>query len=555
MRYAYATANWIYKLKGYSKKVSQLNDNPYQSQTINGLTITKGEDGSFTVNGTCTGSFNKTIAFIPLIQGHKYAIFRTGYRNVLQENNFNAFLQLYAPNITNITILNRESVVGAISTANGSGNCEFRFRGDNGLTYSNIKFYPMVFDLTADFGAGNEPTTVEQCEAYYGNNYISYGKQIFNCKMPIHAYKDGVEVAQIDCGRDLLFNDTLSTDGKVDIGSGKVDLGNFTYRMQSGSFLYYDTNIFDYTFTAKLICAKYEKGSISQIALGTSTDKKISIGQAGAYNGYLGIRDTSYDNATTFKTAMNGVILDYELATHTTSTFTPIQLKDNLTFVDDNGYEVEVLESKLEVKKWKAVTNYEPYGLKSYLPTTRLPAEYQEVKYLESTGTQWIDTGYAYKRSLGDKIKLVLQITSTQSDTAFFGNYTTNAFELGKISSTIRLNVSAQIPISEVEAINKIITATCINGVWSVNGITKEQGVSSDRDIPTILFGRLYNGVVDKKGECKILKFVVERNNAIIYEFIPCYRRSDHKPGMYDTVNNVFYTNQGTGEFILGEEI
>jgi len=38
----------------------------------------------------------------------------------------------------------------------------------------------------------------------------------------------------------------------------------------------------------------------------------------------------------------------------------------------------------------------------------------------------------------------------------------------------------------------------------------------------------------------------------LVRNMIPCYRRSDLKPGMYDTVNNVFYTNSGSGEFILG---
>ena len=36
----------------------------------------------------------------------------------------------------------------------------------------------------------------------------------------------------------------------------------------------------------------------------------------------------------------------------------------------------------------------------------------------------------------------------------------------------------------------------------------------------------------------------------MIREFIPSLRVSDNKPGLYDTVNNEFYVNQGTGEFL-----
>lgn len=38
-------------------------------------------------------------------------------------------------------------------------------------------------------------------------------------------------------------------------------------------------------------------------------------------------------------------------------------------------------------------------------------------------------------------------------------------------------------------------------------------------------------------------------------EYIPCYRKDDRKPGMYDLVTREFYTNVGTGEFELGPEV
>ena len=38
----------------------------------------------------------------------------------------------------------------------------------------------------------------------------------------------------------------------------------------------------------------------------------------------------------------------------------------------------------------------------------------------------------------------------------------------------------------------------------------------------------------------------------LIRDFIPCVRNSDNEIGMYDVVNDVFYTNQGTGSFTYG---
>lgn len=44
-------------------------------------------------------------------------------------------------------------------------------------------------------------------------------------------------------------------------------------------------------------------------------------------------------------------------------------------------------------------------------------------------------------------------------------------------------------------------------------------------------------------------------NGVLIREFIPCYRKSDLIPGLYDRTNNVFYTNNGTGAFVVGPDV
>ena len=38
-------------------------------------------------------------------------------------------------------------------------------------------------------------------------------------------------------------------------------------------------------------------------------------------------------------------------------------------------------------------------------------------------------------------------------------------------------------------------------------------------------------------------------------ELYPCYRIEDNKVGLYDTINKKFYTNQGTGDFIKGNNV
>ena len=49
-----------------------------------------------------------------------------------------------------------------------------------------------------------------------------------------------------------------------------------------------------------------------------------------------------------------------------------------------------------------------------------------------------------------------------------------------------------------------------------------------------------------------VYDFKIYESDVLVKHFIPCYRNSDNKVGLYDIVNNVFYTNQGTGEFLYG---
>ena len=46
---------------------------------------------------------------------------------------------------------------------------------------------------------------------------------------------------------------------------------------------------------------------------------------------------------------------------------------------------------------------------------------------------------------------------------------------------------------------------------------------------------------------CKIYN-----SDKLIRDFIPCYRKADNVSGMYDVVNKKFYTNAGTGNFLIG---
>lgn len=79
-------------------------------------------------------------------------------------------------------------------------------------------------------------------------------------------------------------------------------------------------------------------------------------------------------------------------------------------------------------------------------------------------------------------------------------------------------------------------------------------GTTVDANTRVALFGR-YNGTTDV---CACTAGIIFRakfwaSDVLIGDYVPAKRDADDVLGMYDIVNDVFYTNAGTGDFIGGE--
>ena len=239
----------------------------------------------------------------------------------------------------------------------------------------------------------------------------------------------------------------------------------------------------------------------------------------------------------------------------------------NLSFVNFNNEEMQWV-------KFNGVTVYEAWknliasgvpplkllNCKGYIP--RLPIEYQEVEYIESTGTQYIDMKYAYK--INDEINInFMKTKNTGAIQGVFGNgnlpsYTgVSLYNLanGTLSITIGgtlggeycnyptpilYNKQYKVKISGKEMyLDDILVATVPN---DLKDGTQEDFSLFRRWGTNTFYGRIYN-------------FDIKRNNEYIFNLIPCYRKSDNVIGMYDLVSGVFYTNQGTGGFTKGKDV
>lgn len=188
----------------------------------------------------------------------------------------------------------------------------------------------------------------------------------------------------------------------------------------------------------------------------------------------------------------------------------------------------------------------------SYLlgKNAQLPSEYQRLEYIESTGTQYIDTGI--KGNDSTRIKVSLKMKSQASTVIPFGDFTDT-------SKAITCNIgSSNSPRSRwgsdsVVKKFELTTNTYYNLDFSengfyINGINKwtpvENTFTTNDNIHLFIATGSTNGLYGYIYECKIYD-----NDILIRNFIPCMRNSDNEVGLYDTVGEQFYTNAGTGKF------
>ena len=136
-------------------------------------------DGSWTLNGTCTTSTNYDILYnansskLPIIKDHVYLVLdnRTGKINTTG----NATVQILNAQQTFIIGTSDDQEIGYyFRTSSVTTMCYMRIRIEKGVTYNNVKLTPQLFDLTAMYGAGNEPKTLADFRKDFPENYYPY---------------------------------------------------------------------------------------------------------------------------------------------------------------------------------------------------------------------------------------------------------------------------------------------------------------------------------------------------------------------------------------------
>ena len=258
-----------------------------------------------------------------------------------------------------------------------------------------------------------------------------------------------------------------------------------------------------------------------------------------------------------------------KLTTDITSAYTSIENKggtipankntNNLPTAIDS---IEVIEQataegeSLSLSNTKAMP-YSDYVVKgkSEQATSILPEGYTQVEYIESTGTQYIDTNYTPVQGDDLEFKNVTAESFNNIGEAIFsagtGDFQLILLGVSNVLYYKYFQSGDALGISFSNITNGNIRIT--NGNLYIDNILKlEANYGGTVNTSLNIFRRANNTsyFIGKIGE-----IIISNNGIIKRDFIPCYRNSDNEIGLYDTVNDVFYTNQGTGTFLKGNDV
>ena len=271
-----------YTISGFNSGVvsvcgKNLLKNGLTSQTYNGITFTVNSDGTITLSGTATAEIYRTF-HIYLPKGSY--IFSSGVTESL--STYDTYIAK-----DGTTIARGNSILpGPNFTLTEFSDLVLNIRVRNGVSPNT------TLKLMARVASDTDDTFVP----YNGTTYIfTFGQTV--------------------------YGGHFDNKGNLVVTHDIVDLGTLTWgKKTDGAIPYFRTTIPDSTMSISVrnfICSNYKSVPFGDIYSQGQNQKCTS------YNGGLFIiSDNDYSDAPAFKTAMNGVMLVYELATPITLSIT-----------------------------------------------------------------------------------------------------------------------------------------------------------------------------------------------------------------------------------------
>lgn len=194
-----------------------------------------------------------------------------------------------------------------------------------------------------------------------------------------------------------------------------------------------------------------------------------------------------------------------------------------------------------------------------------LPIAYQQVEYIKSTGTQYINLGIEGNSLYTMEVDMLPEVNKTWA----FG-----ARKKWKVQGlAFSNNADSSLPNEFLVMYNTsqdIVGSALANDGLRHLFIISQNSFYIDATLiktyPSAVFNTSANlslfGIYEYDTNmcllysfCSVYKCTLYNGSTILVDLYPCYRKSDNAAGMYDIVRDIFLTNAGTGSFIVGPDV
>ena len=187
--------------------------------------------------------------------------------------------------------------------------------------------------------------------------------------------------------------------------------------------------------------------------------------------------------------------------------------------------------------------------------SSRVPAGYTEVEWIQSSGTQYIDSGVTETSDMA--VSCHFDVDTVASDYLFGSQQNSANLSYNGIFKNNMLEYNyAEVGFTAANSIELAEEVTGSTNNITINGVSHTLSTGTPQNVSMLIFGirRNTGAMRPYSGKAKLRYFKIKKGSNTVRNFVPCKNPSG-TVGLYDLVGGEFYGNSGTGAFTAGAEI
>lgn len=339
-------------------------------------------------------------------------------------------------------------------------------------------------------------------------------------------------------GSGLIFYVGCSNSGVVVYGNGKSDqTTSLKGTLGKKTKVVFDMKNKTYTFDGNTV-------NITATAPSSSGNFHIF-----GYNKLNGGTDCHEEKICSFKIYNNGVLArDYVPCKNSSGT---VGLYDMVNKTFNAGVGTFVAGSSENPSTARKVKKAY-IGIQQFEPR-ELPEGYTQVAYIESSGTQYVDTGF--KPNQDTRVVAEMELTNPTNSEWY------KIFGYGASSSKTKYNLwidgkgTTQIhygsTYKEYSDSSKMLNIDMNQNVTTINDIVATNSVQTFQAAGSMFIFDITDYPSYLRAIVKLYSFKIYDNGTLVRDYVPCTNQTG-VGGLYDLANMKFYGNNGTGTFAVG---